>query len=89
VTDKGLLTCLSREGCCEYCCSQCKRKFVTPEFTFVGLAVSMPGPSPLNVKRSDSGLGIPQVPTEGQPGFKRTRKREILPMQTMSGITLI
>lgn len=46
----------------------------------------MPGPSPLSVKRSDSELGIPFTPTEGQPGFKRTRKRKILPIQAMPGL---
>lgn len=58
-------------------------------FSYVNLAVSMPGPSPLSVKRSASGLGIALAPTEGQPGFKKTRKRKILGTQTMPGIMFV
>jgi hypothetical protein len=45
--------------------------------------ISLPGPSPLGIRRSDSAGGIAFTPTEGQPGFKRTRKRRILPVQSM------
>jgi len=46
----------------------------------------MPGPSPLGVKRSDSAVGLAFTPTEGQPGFKRARKRKILPIQAVPGL---
>lgn len=45
----------------------------------------MPGPSPLSVKKGDSAVGLEFTPTKGQPGLKRTRKRTILPIQTMPG----
>lgn len=45
--------------------------------------ISMPGPSPMSVKRSNSAVDIASTPTEDQPGFKRTRKRKILPIQSM------
>lgn len=45
----------------------------------------MPGPSPMSVKRSNSAVDIASTPTEDQPGFKRTRKRKILPIQSMPG----
>lgn len=45
----------------------------------------MPGPSPMGVKRKDASLGLSYPLAEGTPGFKRARKRKILPLQAMPG----